>query len=282
MIAPYKNIAIAVTFSPTSKRLLTEAKRLKDLFNAKLTVIHIGVENPELKNKLADLLNSVGFKNEEVNLIIEFGKPADIIIKTCKEQQTDLLVMGALKQEKIVNYYFGSVARTIMRDSPCSVLFLNANEDYSNFSKICVSTDYSANSEITLRKAYQWALVEKLQEVTLIREIQVPGLAMTVNDSGSMDETAEIRKKWERDEIAKMDLFIKELNITGITYNYICLYGKTGWESKNYVNKSGADLFIISAPQKKLSFFDRLFPSGLEYIAKQLPCSLLLIKPENN
>lgn len=280
MTVPYKKIALAVTFSPTSKRLLTEAVRLKNLFGASLSVIHIGLDLPDVKLKLKELLNSAGLALEEVDLIIRKGNPAVVIIETCADKKIDLLILGALKQEKLFNYYFGSIARTLMREAPCSVLLLNSSETgTSGFSKFCVSTDFSQSSELTLQTAYQWALLEKLGEITLIREIQVPGLAMTVNDSGSLDETEGMRKKWEQDEIAKMDLFIKELNITGIDYNYVCLYGKQGWESKNYVNKNAADLYIVSAPERKPTFFDKIFPSGNEFLAKQLPCSLLIVKP---
>jgi len=282
MNVPYKKIALAVTFSPTSKRLLTEAKRLKELFGASLSVIHIGLDLPDVKLRLKELLNSTGLALDDVNLIIRKGNPADVIIQTCNEQKTDLLILGALKQEKLFNYYFGSIARTLMREAPCSVLLLNASDAGTYvFSKFCVSIDFSHTSELTLQTAYKWALLENLKEITLIREIQVPGLAMTVNDSGSLDETEGIRKKWESDEIAKMNLFIRELNITDIDYNFVCLYGKQGWESKNYVNNNEADLYIVSAPERKPTFFDKIFPTGNEFLAKQLPCSLLIVKPVN-
>lgn len=279
MTSPYKNIALAVSFSPTSKKMLVEAKRLKELFSAKLSVMHIGEKNPENQELLAELLKSSGIKIDDVVVIYEPGNPVNAIIKVCHERKIDLLIAGALQKEKFFNYYMGSIARTLMRDVPCSVLFLNASQEIpKSFTKICVATDFSSRSEYTLKKAHEWAIAEKLKEITLIREFQVPGLAMTVNDSGSLDETADLRKKWEKDEIEKLNLFIRELNLTEIDYNFVCLYGKQGWESKNYVNQNDADLFIVSAPKRKLGLFDRIFPSGLEFLAKQLPCSLLLVK----
>jgi nucleotide-binding universal stress UspA family protein len=281
MTAPFKNIALAVSFSPTSMNLLTEAKRLQKLFDARLSVIHIGTDSSEIRDKLKQLLNDAGLEIDEVNLIISRGNPSEIIIKTCVDNSIDLLILGALQEEKFLNYYLGSVARTLMREAPCSVLFLSASKEKNgNFSKFCVSSDFSKSGEITLKLAYKWALLEKLDEITIIREIQAPGLAMTVNDGGSIEETAEIRKKWEIEEITKLNLFVRELNLTEIDYKYVCLYGKPGWEAKNYVNKSEADLFIVSAPERKLTFFDKIFPSGIEFIAKQMPCSLLIVKPE--
>jgi Universal stress protein UspA and related nucleotide-binding proteins len=283
MNAPFKNIALAVSFSPTSKKLLIEARHLKELFDAKLSVIHIGSNNPENQLKLYELLLSSGLKDDDVEVLWNVGDPKKVIIETCKEKNIDLLIAGALEEEKFLNYYLGTVARTLMRDAPCSVLFISASENFpKKFDKFCISVDFSLRGENTLKKAYEWAKLEKLDSMTLIREIQVPGLAMTVNDSGSLDDITEAKTKWEKDEIDKMDLFIKELNLTEIDYRFICLYGKQGWESKNYVYKNYADLFVISAPPKRLSFFDRIFPSGLEYIARQLPCSLLIVKPNGN
>ena len=281
MNAPYKNIALAVSFSPTSKMLVTEAVRLKDLFSAKLSFVHIGSHTADDENKMRELMSSTGLKNGDVEIFWQNGDPVKALENVCADKNIDLLIVGALEEESAIKYYLGSDARSLMREAPCSVLFFKTSSlPHIKFQQICVSLDYSDSSEIALRKAHNWALCENISHITLIREIQVPGLAMAVNDSGSVDEMTDVRRGWEKDEINKMDFFVKELNLTGIEFNSVCLYGKQGWEARNYVDETQADLFVINAPKKKLGFFDRLFPSGLEYIVKQLPCALLIVKTD--
>ena len=52
------------------------------------------------------------------------GKPVDVILNTVKDQQIDLLILGALQKENIYKYYVGSIARELTRKAPCSVLLL--------------------------------------------------------------------------------------------------------------------------------------------------------------
>ena len=84
---PYQNIALAVSFSPTSKKLLLEAKRLKTLFSAKLSIIHIGSDSEENKSKLYELITSTGLEINEVEIIWEKGEPTKAIMRKCKEPE---------------------------------------------------------------------------------------------------------------------------------------------------------------------------------------------------
>ena len=45
-------------------------------------------------------------------------------LSSCKKEQIDLLVLGALQQENIFKYYVGSIAREVTRKAPCSILLL--------------------------------------------------------------------------------------------------------------------------------------------------------------
>ena len=45
---------------------------------------------------------------------------------------------------------------------------------------------------------------------------------------------------------------------------------------------TGGDLFVVTAPRRKLKFFDRLFQHDIEYVFEQLPCSILIVKPGIN
>ena len=56
----YKTIAVATTFSPRFKRVLAEAKRIRDRFGAELQLIHVGKRDQETPRKFTDVLAELG------------------------------------------------------------------------------------------------------------------------------------------------------------------------------------------------------------------------------
>lgn len=279
MDTPFKKLGLAVTFSPNGKALLKEARRLQELFGSELVLIHVGEKSGEIEKRLNEMAVSAGLSSYKIKW--GTGDPADAITDRAKEEKIDLLIAGALEKENLITYYIGSVARKIMRNAPFSVLIMtNPSQAPDRLGTFCVSVDFSPESEYSVKKAYQFARLDKAEELVLIREFQVPGLAMTVQDSGSTRQTEELMKQWKLEEEIKMKMFVKELNLTGIDIKTVCLYGKQGWEANNYVHEIKGDIFVLPAPKKKLKLLDRVFQHDIEFVFKQLPGALLLIRKQ--
>jgi nucleotide-binding universal stress UspA family protein len=279
----FNKLALAITFSPNQKALLNESKHLQQIFNSELILIHVGEKNIELENKLTGLIDEIGLSKSRLEVIWQTGEPTKVILEVCEKKKVDLLIAGALEKESFLKYYIGSVARKIMRESRCSVLLLsNPSLNRKSFEKICVNIEFSNLGELTAKKAYEIAKLEDAKELILIREIQLPALATTVYDNGSTEEAEAKRNSWRREEENKIDLFAQELNMREIPIKKVCLYGKQGWESGQYVREINGDLLVIPSQQKKFNFFDRLFQHDQEFIFENLPCSLLIVRPEHN
>ncbi len=275
----FNKIGLAITFSPNALWLLKTAKRLKDLFGAQLCLIHVGEKNNTTIGLMNDLLKKAGIEEESCELVWKKGDPAKVIINTCSENGVDLLISGALEKESILKYYIGSVARKIMREATCSVLILtNPSENAMGFKKFCVSVQYSSLGEYAIKKGFEFAKLEDAEEFILIREFQMPGLAITISDSGSVQETEEKRNLWQKEEEEKLKVFANENDISGKMVKTICLYGKQGWELSNYARENNGDLLIVPSPPKRLKFFDRIFQHDIEFILDQIPCALLIVR----
>ncbi|MGE5429883.1 MAG: universal stress protein [Syntrophomonadaceae bacterium] len=277
---PFRKIALAVTFSPNALALLNETKKLQDLFKAELVLIHVGEKNrdkEEIFNRLISdsNLNAGSFKVNWVN-----GEPSEAILKSCTEEKVDLLVAGALEKENLLKYYVGSVARNILRNAPFSVLIMTTpSKEPKHLAKFCIAVDYTPEGELAIKKAYEFAMLENASEIVLLREFQVPGLAMTVQDSGSTSEIEDKLIQWQKEEEDKLALFTKEMDIKGITIKPVCLYGRQGWEANRYIHEIGGDILVVPGPRKKLKMFDRIFQHDMEFILKQLPGKFLVVKP---
>ena len=168
----FKKLGLAITFSPTGKALLKEAKRLRDIFDSQIVLIHNGEKTNDSVTKLNELIESTGFNTSNVSIEWVSGDIANTIMKKAEETNVDLLLAGALEKENFIRYYSGSVARKIMREAHCSVLILTSpSETPIPFKKFCVSVDYSLQSERTIKAAYNFAMLEHADELILIREI---------------------------------------------------------------------------------------------------------------
>lgn len=279
MILPFKKLALAITFSPTGKALLAETIRLTKLFDAELILIHVGEKNNKTEERLNDLIKKAGLDSGKTTTIWKSGEPAKVIMSVCDSEKVELLIAGALEKENLLKFYVGSVARKIMREANNSVLIYTApSENPKSFSNIYVSTDYTDASKKTINAAYNFALLENAKKINIIRDFHIPGLSITVSDSGSISEVENARAKWLVEEKSKMNIFLRELNLKDIEVNPICVYGREGWEAANYVREQKADLFVVNAPTRKFKFIDRLFTHSLEYTFEKLPANLLIVR----
>ena len=134
---PFETIAVAVSFSPRCQPVLAEAKRLSDILGASLLLLHIGEKTVEKEQELDEMMAVIGVNPNHSRVIWMEGDPVDTILKLCKLNIVDLLVLGALEKENILKFYLGSIARNISRKAKCSVLLLtNPTNEPLKFKKI--------------------------------------------------------------------------------------------------------------------------------------------------
>jgi len=274
----FSKIALAITFSPYCRALLAETKRLVSLFNSSVIFIHAGEKTDESEKKLRQIIEESGF---DYNTVIKWGTgdPAKVIISECEKENVDLLIAGAVEKESFVKFYLGSIARKIMRESKCSVLILTEPKPETTvFKNIVALVDYTENGDNVVKKAYEISKLEKSNSLTLLRDFYVPGLAITIWDSESADDTKKAREQYQQEEEEKLKIYASELNIKGSNIKHIALYGKEGWESTNFVRETDADLYLVPAPHRKFKFLDRVFSHDLEYTFEHLPSNLLIYK----
>src|SRR5688500_6446139 len=137
---PFETIAVAIAFSPRLEAVLAEAKRIAFVLESALILIHVGSRSASKEEKLEKLMVKLGMDSRQVRVIWMEGSPVDTILKLCKLNIVDLLIIGAMQKENLLTFYLGSVARTISRKAKCSVLLLTRPQvDASRPKKIIVN-----------------------------------------------------------------------------------------------------------------------------------------------
>lgn len=275
---PFETIAVAVSFSPRCLPLLAQAKYLADVLKASLLLIHIGEKNSEKERELDELMGKLDMKDSQYRIIWMEGEPVDTILKLCKLNMVDLLILGALEKENVLKFYLGSIARNISRRAKCSVLLLtNPTEQAVKYKKIVVNGVENPKTVHTINTAFYLAKHLKSKDVTIVNEINVPGLAMAIADDSTAPEAKEIKKHFNEEVEENIQSIVKMCDTEGINVTNKSIKGKAGYAISKYAKDRKADVLVINSPDTSLNLLDRIFTHDIEYILAHLPCNLLIV-----
>jgi nucleotide-binding universal stress UspA family protein len=273
----YKKIALAIAFSPRMEALICEAKRMKDLYDATLILIHIGQDTEDKRTSLDELLDKYQIDHQTTTVIWKEGKPAKKIIQVCNQENVDLLIAGALKQENVFTYYLGSIARKIIRKAKCSVLVLiEPSTEPQKFDKVVINGTQQAQTPEVIKKGINLCRVEKSPQVFIVNEIKMYLLRMATASEESEAKAAMIKRQLVQDEINYVENILKDIDQGELKVQIKVTGGRWAVELAKFSEKIHADLLIVGG-QENLTFLDRIFPHDLEDILSNLPCNVLII-----
>lgn len=137
-----KRIVCPVDFSEASKKAVTAAKELKDIFSAELDLIHV-IPNHVMREKMKtskdsgrirkDILDQAKADLEEFLVktgmenrgVLYEGEPYEEIVRAASINDCDLIVMAARGLSYIKEMLIGSVTDAVLRSSPCPVLVIH-------------------------------------------------------------------------------------------------------------------------------------------------------------
>lgn len=271
---PFETIAVAVAFSPRMEAVLCETKRFVDNFKSNLILIHIGIKNSEKEEILDANLKKANINKDKCRIIWMEGDATDLILKICKLNIVDLLVIGAIEKENVFKYYVGTIARTISRKAKCSVLLLtHPSVQPKSIRKLVVNGIDNPKTIHTIKTAVYFAKAENSKEITVIQEVNTQVTTKSENKNTPKNTEAEI----QHEQNLRLTNMVETLDKTGIEINVKSINGKPGYTIGNYSRSNNADLLIFNSPDTHLGLFDRIFTHDIEYILADIPCNLLIV-----
>ncbi|MBN1466680.1 universal stress protein [candidate division KSB1 bacterium] len=270
----FKKAIVAAAFSPRLTAVLNEAHRILQLLGAWPIIVHVGDESPAKRVRLEEAIDRSSFSDHPPLCIVRHGAAADVLIEIAKEQNADLIVAGALAREALFKYYLGSVARSIARHAPCSVLlFTEPHEEPSTIQKIHCAVEYRSGSEKAVYVAA--CLASYLGTRDLYYTHSFIGEELDNKKTGNR---AEFIRQFYQNEEKKLQDFIKKAGVKDMRYHTRCLHDQVRTTTLNFTRELEADLFIIHGPTDRFSLWNRMFGQNLEIALQHLPCSLLLTR----
>jgi nucleotide-binding universal stress UspA family protein len=152
-----KKIVVPVDFSPIASNALQTAIAICKRQLATLTLIHV-IENsyvlyppeaggvaaailPELVKNANDSLSAMARElrvehDLVVNHIVQSGNPADEICRWAFHKEIDLIVMGTHGASGLREFFLGSNAYRVVKNSPCPVMTIPGSNQWLDFRKI--------------------------------------------------------------------------------------------------------------------------------------------------
>ena len=277
----FKTIGIGVTFSPNLEANINEAARLALFFGSKLILIHVGKSSEDKLTAFSSLLSS--FKDQGLVFEVTFnsGDPVEVILSTTEQKKIDLLIIGALKKEKFLKYYVGSIARKITRKANCSILLLiNPSKDRVCCNHIVVNGLKDPKTEETLATAFLVGNKLGASKITVVEEISDDEVSVKVDDDKSLRRSTIIKERLRVREEMRVKAILKTIpnKLTkDIKIKSQPIFGKRGYSIGHYAQVARADLLVMNAP-RKINFWDRLFPHDIEHILTELPTDVLIVQ----
>jgi nucleotide-binding universal stress UspA family protein len=275
---PFETIAVAISFSPRLEALLSEAKRIADTLNSTLLLIHVGEKTKEKEDRLEKLVSKLKIDEKKCRINWMDGEPVETILRLCKLNVVDLLILGALSKENILKFYLGSVARKISRRAKCSVLLLTEpSEESHKVKRFVVNGEESPKSVPTINTALYLAKKFGVKEITIVKELHIPGLAMTMAEDNTAPEVSKMKKDFAEGEERGLNSVIGQCDAGNVLINEKYIKGKPGYTIRNFAENKKADLLVVNSPDKQMRLLDRIFTHDLEYILEDLPCDVLIV-----
>ncbi len=270
-----------MAFSPNLEANINEASRLSLYLNSKLVLIHVGNASEEKLAKFKSLLKPYTSQGLQFEIVFKVGKPVEVILQSIIDSNIDLLLLGALKREKLVKYYLGSIARKITRKAKCSILLLTQPDVNRQLCKhIVVNGLDEEQTEKTITSAIYMAHKFGSKSVTIVEEISNQKLSVIVEDDVSLRKSNIEKAKIKRVEELRTDAILNKIPEdykTNLKIKSQPIFGKSGYSIGHYTEVVRADLLVMNAPNK-ITLWDRIFPLDIKYILTELPSDVLIIR----
>jgi len=276
----FGTILTGIAFSPNLKANVFETLRLGSLLNAKVVLVHVGDKNNKKEQQILEYCSAFPEFKDQVSVIWKSGNPVEVIITACKEQQADLLILGAAKQNKINKYYLGAVAKKIAKKAPCSLLLLiKPSVDRIPCRHIVVNGLKHPKTNNTIQASFEFASAIGSSNVTIVEEVSQSEVTIKVDDDKSLEKSTLLQEQILERETSRVSIILNEIDSSlkkGINIKSQGIFGTRGYSIGHYAKVKRADLLVMNKPEKS-TFWDKIFPQDIDYILSELPTDVLII-----
>jgi len=283
-----RSILLATDFRPASDAAARVAVQFAAVFDSRVTVLHAfhtkhvspslqHLEREWSRQRLQEMTNQL--KADKVTVaetLLRTGHPADLIVRTAKEIDADMVLIGAGEGMGPGTFAPGPIAEAVLQSAEQPVLAIRPGAPGTLFQNILCPVDLSEVSERGLRNAIGLARAFKghLTVLTVIPPIR--WLTAAVETGKLAGAQAEHDHSWQ-DEFGRWML---GMEFGDVSWDSEIRHGVPSEEIIAAALRHKSDTLVMGSTGKS-GLVRVLMGSVTRRVLQQLPCSLLTVKTED-
>ena len=283
-----RSILLATDLYLTGHGPLDVAARLSQMFGARVQLFHVLKHHEDLhladfsltehaSSELMALKNQLTAKGAEAaTLPVEFGSPANSIVRRAEKLDVDLILLGCNPRSASGVFSAGPIAEAVIQHARQPALVVAHDYDDESFQTILCPVDHSDASRRGLKNAIRLAHVFGSEVVVMTAIPEVNWLAAAIESGHLADAKWKFEHQWQKE----FDHFISNVS-----------FGQVPWKSELRRGEPHQQIIASAAEHKAgLIAMGAIGRSGLvralvggvtRSILRHLPCSILIVKAED-
>ncbi len=282
---PPRAVLLATDLTARSDRALSRAQMLAKAWQSRLVAVNAVTQSDRMFSQVLDaplpaaapdnlqdvrqrMRRDVLPGSGDSAIVVERGKPVEVISRTAKTQKCDLIVTGISRDETLMRIGLRRTIGQLVRRLGVPLLTVRENAD-APYRNILVGLDMTQASRRALQTA---AALFPDQSINVLHAYEPPL-------PGSMVEDAERRAEVRAAAMKACAEFIAfGMDPDGVQHPFK-VFAESGWPSaliRRHVLDQGIDLVVLGTHDRS-SFFDILFGSTAMDALASLPCDVLIV-----
>ena len=281
-----RKLLLATDLSCRCDRALDRAVALCREWRSELVVVHALEASQELlsaraqrgspawyapKNRIAavewQLRRDLAAGFVQPRIVVEEGDPAELVLKTAREHDCDLIVSGIARDEAFGRLVLGSTVDALTRAATIPLLVVK-NRTHGRYEHLLVATDFSTESRAALDLATQI----QPHGLTLFHAFDAPFSGWTATKQYLADAQASALEECKR--------FLDETELSSEIRERIYAIAEHGTLSEllqDHVRNQRVDLILLGLPERGL-VMEALIGSRARAVLDLVSCDILLVR----
>ncbi|CAN5268500.1 universal stress protein [soil metagenome] len=208
------------------------------------------------------------------------GYPDQVINETAVGFKADLIVMGSHGRTGLTRFFWGSISRAVLMDSPCAVRIVKMAPPADPSRRVLVALDEAQSTQDTGYimehvLAASWPAGTEFKCITVLNEKQRHIFVDSALSSGLAVQDAEVMLK----VCSALQERVEQLNLAfgKAASTFEILKGDSRVEILSKASEWCADMIVVGTHGHR-SFDDVVFGSVADAVSSHAPCSVEIVR----
>lgn len=292
-------ILCPIDFSDTSVHAVDLATTIASWYKARIAALHVvdaavvvpefslpggSVDEVALRAALAARFSQASRAGVGVDVFVEVGSPAALILDKAASLPADMIVMGTHGTSGFQHLVLGSVTERVLRRAICPVLTVPPRADATSripFSRLLCAIDFSESSTAALQFALSLAR-ESDSKLTMLHVLEWPWEeppAPKLDDLPAEQGAALAEYRRYREKMALMGLEALVPDSIRLSHRPVARLsnGKPYVQIVDVANEEGSDLIVIGVHGRN-PFDMMVFGSTTNQVVRRASCPVLTLR----